>query len=181
MFNMLQNTLYLPYYIFTFGKYDKRLILKGVNRFGIFLFFWRFIKYLSSFLNILINSFIFIDLYSVIRNPFKPRDSFNKKFLFVIMISVVFFMLLFWMFRDELTNNLMVGANESNDGNETNSFLLYLTTVILFSIIGHATYSTIRVFFALRRQGTSSELRSMLFNRHFAYFVVYIIILIDNL
>ena len=101
--------------MFTLGNYDKRLVLAGYNRFGVFLLPWRFIKYWSSFMNIYINSFIFIDLHAMIRNPFKPRQKVNKYFVLATGLTTLFFIATFVVYREELSDNISLAAM-ANEG-----------------------------------------------------------------
>jgi len=144
-------------------------------RFRIFRFFiisWKTIVIVSTYLYIVANSIVFVDLYLTLRNPFYPRKKrvIRYKIFLLLIMGITLGLQLWSILKNQTSINLYDVNRQSEIIDKFKNLAIFLLIITLVA--------TFLVIIRLGKNGTSHELRILVLKRHITFLFVFIICLI---
>ena len=147
----------------------------NINSFTIVVYGQTYLQLISQLLSFYLNFLILIDLYLSITNPFKNRNKRIKWYFvgaFVMMVlGIVILGCLSRGFRslqDILSEFFFYQNSDENYG-----IVIFILTSIVFCTL--TLVFGILLCCSLKRKGTSTELKNLVFKRHILYFIGYFV------
>ena len=120
---------------------------------------------------LLFNSFLFIDLYLTLKNPFFPRQQRAKWFYLYSCLGFVIYLLYF------LQSQFNSDTDIDRDTDPISNDKMYPIVIMIFSIFTLTT--VLLVVKRLTLKGTSRTLKQKVFFRHILYSMVYLTLLLE--
>jgi hypothetical protein len=123
-------------------------------------------------LNILVNSFIFIDLFLTINNPFYPRFKRVRWYAIILLGSTIG---LFSCLNKSIKDN---GTSIALYDRDAQGLLINILQILTICSIVISFVPFLLVLVRLRKKGTSKDLRNKVFRRHVISFLLFLSIIL---
>lgn len=140
--------------------------------FRFFIISWKTIVIVSTYLYIVANSIVFVDLYLTLRNPFYPRKKrvIRYKIFLLLIMGITLGLQLWSILKNQTSINLYDVNRQSEIIDKFKNLAIFLLIITLVA--------TFLVIIRLGKNGTSHELRILVLKRHITFLFVFIICLI---
>ena len=133
---------------------------------------WKYITFISMYVQITANSIIFLDLYLTLNNPFHPRHKRVKWYFGMVTILYIAIIATFTKALTQQGTSLELYDASNNQGFiqllKTYTIILTLSTLIPVGMVAYR----------LSKQGTSRDLKKKVLYRHIIYFILYVAMLV---
>lgn len=115
-----------------------------------------------------------MDLYQVIRNPFKPRHS-REFWYFLIILLVLVLSIVFYYFG--LRNEQFESEDFVNNGNFYSFFYVFHVSLLMLMFLTTLVYACL-IFLRIRKKETDNEFKQVILKRHISYFCLYFMLFV---